>query len=138
VCPNEHFTLSIENYPSQTGISYQWQYSLDSSAWSSVSGGTSYTCVDSQTATHYYRCRLTCSNGGGIGYSVPVKITMNPFYECYCASYATEILSNDTKIDSVQLGTISSGSDPNHCESYTDYTDLVTDLPIGVGTTIHM
>ncbi|HYV93709.1 MAG TPA: GEVED domain-containing protein [Chitinophagales bacterium] len=135
VCPNEHFTLSLDNYLSQSGLSYLWQYSTDLSAWNP--GGTSFTWTDSQIVAHYFRCRLICS-GGNPGYSDTIQVTMNPFYQCYCSSYSTAILGNDTKIDTVQFGTINAGSDPNHCESYTDNTNLSTNLPIGVQTTIRI
>jgi hypothetical protein len=134
VCPNEPFTLSIQNYPVQTGITYQWQYSTDGVNW--YSGGTTFTWVDSQTVAMYYRCRLTC-NAGGIGYSNTIQIAMNPFYKCYCSSYATSV-ENDTKIDTVKFGTISAGSNPDHCESYTDNSSLTTNLTVGISTPIHI
>ncbi len=55
-----------------------------------------------QVIAHYYRCKITCS-GGSFSYSISILVTMNPFYECYCPSYATKV-QNDTKIATDRFG----------------------------------
>ncbi|MEO5673364.1 MAG: GEVED domain-containing protein, partial [Chitinophagales bacterium] len=138
VCPYEDFTLSLKTYPDGTGISYAWQQSTDGINFSPVPGiATTPIYVDTgQVIAHYYRCKITCS-GGSFSYSISILVTMKPFYECYCPSYATNV-QNDTKIDTVKFGTLNTGSAPDHCESYTDYTSIITDLSEGIPTTIHI
>ncbi len=138
VCPGEDFTLSLKTYPAASGITYTWQQSTDNINYTSVPGiATTPIYVDTggQTTGHYYRCKISC--GGSFTYSYAIYISMNPFYKCYCNSSPSDPFT-DTKIDTVKIGSISTGSDPNHCESYTDYTSLSTSLSIGIPAGIHI
>lgn len=126
VCPSEIFTLSISNYQSNSGISYQWQFSSDNISYNNIGGATSATRQQSQTAATWYRCNVTCDNTGASSKSDPVYISMSPFYACYCASYALN--PEDTKIDTVKIGNLIAGSSPTACETYTDNTALNMDV----------
>lgn len=138
VCPGELFTLSLQTYPSASGITYQWQKcSTLGGSYTNISGATTYTVTYSQSDSLFYRCKITCTNSGQITYSFPILVDMNPVYECYCPSGAISI-SNDTKIDTVQFGSINAGSAPDHCESYTNNTAFSTDLDPGSAVPIHI
>lgn len=128
VCPNEQFTLTISNYQSNSGISYQWQTSPDNSpgSYTNINGATSASRLQSQTSAKWYRCKVTCDNTGAVTESGPIFIDMKPFYACYCASYA--INPEDTKIDTVKIGNMIAGSSPTNCETYTDNTALNLDV----------
>jgi hypothetical protein len=134
----ESFTLSLQNISITPGLEYDWQSSPNgTSSWTDLPGGTNSTYTTSQTAKTYYRCKVTCTTTGDVTNSSVLAVDMNPFYHCYCASYAFDLI--DTKIDSVRLGTIVTGSDPFICESYTDYTGITpASLIPGAPNTIHI
>ncbi|HUM45572.1 MAG TPA: GEVED domain-containing protein [Chitinophagales bacterium] len=136
VCANEQFTLSISNYQSNTGISYQWQVSTNGIDYNNLNGATSATRIQTQTSEKWYRCKVTCDNSGLFAFSDPIQISMNPFYACYCASYALN--AEDTKIDTVKIGNLVAGSSPNSCESYTDNTALTLYVAKSDPVTIHI
>lgn len=70
-------------YGGFTGLSYQWEESNDNGvadAWANAVGGTGATTVTYTPPTFsgtpiYYRLRITCANGGGIGYSPSSLVT---------------------------------------------------------------
>lgn len=137
VCANQPFVLSLENIVTTPGIIYQWQYSSNGSSWFDIPTGTSSELTYTQSASTYYQCIVTCTSvGGGTATSTPIHVFQNPFYHCYCASFATD--DADTKIDTVSLGTINAGSDPSACETYTDNTSMSTTLNPGQPNTIHI
>jgi hypothetical protein len=138
VCLNELFTLSLSSYQSATNITYQWQYGFSlTGSYFDILGATgpTYTPPTGQIIATYYRCTITCtSSGGGSIKSASVFVNMAPFYSCYCASAA--IYQDDTKIDTVKIGTIVAGSLEDQCETYTDNTWMVTNVTIGDATPI--
>jgi hypothetical protein len=73
-------TLGITTAQTGAGISYQWQSSSSATGpWTSIGGATSATYVASPTAATYYRCIVTCSNGGATGTSTPILISFNAY-----------------------------------------------------------
>lgn len=135
VCLGNSVVLSLDNYPSVSGLTYQWQSSLDNLNWSSITGATSliYTVASVNQAT-YFRCRITCS-GGQTQNSVPVQVTMNPFYQCYCPSYATE--AEDTQLDTVMINGSVYGSSPQLCQTYSQHL-LPVDVYLNITNTLSL
>ena len=85
-CSGANFTLSLQNFTTGTGVTYQWQSSPDNSTWTDIGGPTpNATLTVSQTAATYYRSIVTCS-GGGSGASNGILVGMSPFYNCYCTT----------------------------------------------------
>ncbi|MGB8193186.1 MAG: hypothetical protein WCF67_14755, partial [Chitinophagaceae bacterium] len=74
-CSGIPFTLSVSGTPATSGLQFQWQSSADNSAWSDITGATTSNYVRTQTATTYYRVKVTCSNGGGFDFSTSVQVT---------------------------------------------------------------
>lgn len=75
--------LSLTGASTATGISYLWQSSPDNSAWSDVTGATNSFYSAGVTSSVYYRCRLTCSSGGG------TATTPSQFISLAAPTYAT-------------------------------------------------
>ena len=69
-------SLSLQNNTTGSGVSYQWQQSTDSIAWTNISGATSATFTASVSARTYYRCAVTCQSTS-TGISNPVLININ-------------------------------------------------------------
>jgi hypothetical protein len=62
-----------------TGITFQWQQSSDDATWTTVVGGSgattaTYTPPVFAGTTIYYRCNVTCANGGGAAATPSVSI----------------------------------------------------------------
>lgn len=74
VCSGVPFTLGVTGSTSASGLSYQWQSSSDNTNWNDISGATSASYTRTQTATTYYRLRITCANGGALDYSSSVQV----------------------------------------------------------------
>jgi len=120
VCNGSSVNLSLQNLTSGSGVSYVWQHSDDNATWTSFGGNTSTASFTMGAIPKYFQCIVTC--GANSGTSASVLVGLNSFINCYCASNAT--ITADTKIDSVQLGTLYVGSSPTACETYTNNTAI--------------
>ena len=76
VCSSTAFTLSLQNYTLYSGITYQWQSSLDNSTWSNTTCATDAEYTASQTADTWYKCEVTCT--GITVASNAIDVTVNP------------------------------------------------------------
>jgi subtilisin-like proprotein convertase family protein len=127
VCPATNFTLSVQNNPFVTGLTYQWQSSATGLAGSftNIAGATSQTLVRQQNAATYYQLVVTC--GANSGNSTPLQVTMNPPTSCYCVAGSTDILFE--KIGNVTLNTINNNS--TSTAGYENFTAISTTLQPG-------
>ena len=90
-CPGELFTLSLQNTVS--GPTYQWQLSVNGTAWNNIPAATAATLTTSQSTSTYYRCQVTC--GGNSGTSNPQLIGTNgPVYTTLPLNESFELWSN--------------------------------------------
>ena len=64
VCSSSSTVLGVTGSSVGTGLTYQWQRSLDNSTWADITGatGATYTATGITTTT-YYRRTIICSNG---------------------------------------------------------------------------
>jgi hypothetical protein len=144
VCSGVNFTLSLQNAITGTGVSYQWQSSTDNSTWTNITGATTATRIQTQTAATYYRCNVTCS-GNGTGASNSLLVQLNSFQNCYCTSAATSTadeeifnvtLSGTTLNNSSNCSTTAPG--PGSVNSfYSNYTTSVSAPVLFKTTTIN-
>ena len=74
LCLGNSTTLSLTNPASGTGVSFQWQSSVDGMGFSSIAGANLSTYTTIPTAPLYYQCVVTCQNGPSTGTSIPVQI----------------------------------------------------------------
>jgi hypothetical protein len=76
LCNSQTVTLSLENEVEGSGITYQWQSSVDDGAnYTDISGATASTYVATPTGDTFYRCVVTCTYGSIVANSTPVEIT---------------------------------------------------------------
>jgi len=110
VCPSAGFTLGLSGATAASGITYQWESSVvGAGVWTPIAGATASTYVSSTaTAAADYHCVVTCSNTGDAAVSTTFTVTINPFYNCYCASSATS--TADEEILNVTFGTLNNSS----------------------------
>lgn len=74
VCLNQSVTLSLTNETTGTGVSYQWQSSVNGSSYTDIAGATLATYTFTATDELWYQCVVNCQNGSQ-GTSVALKIT---------------------------------------------------------------
>ncbi|MFN8181529.1 MAG: hypothetical protein U0X34_06705, partial [Bacteroidia bacterium] len=60
VCPNNFVTVTLQNFSSGPGQSYQWESSTDNLNWSPIVGAISTAWNQTLLATTWFRCVLTC------------------------------------------------------------------------------
>lgn len=114
ICPSINNTLSIVGGTGGTGQTYQWQSSTNGTTFTNIVGAVGSTYTANQATAMYYRYYTTCS--GMTDTSAATLVAMNPFYNCYCTSAATN--TGDEEIFSVTLNgasTASSYSGSNGC-----------------------
>jgi hypothetical protein len=134
-CAGVDFTLSLNGFVADGGITYQWQTSPDSTTWTSVaSGGTDGTYTTSQSAATYYRAIITCSGSNLSATSSAVLVSQNPPNQCYCVPFYFEGCSafgESFDINSVHIsgenGTAinNSGTGCSASNAYSDYSSTV-------------
>ncbi len=74
VCLNQPFDLSVTGASVATGITYQWESSPNNTTYTDISGATTSVLNLSQTATTWYRRKITCTTSGLFAYSTPVQV----------------------------------------------------------------
>ncbi|MBK8951649.1 MAG: hypothetical protein IPM85_04305 [Chitinophagaceae bacterium] len=75
VCAGQNFDLSISGFTIASGITFQWQSSPDNTNWTNITGATSAFYTTSQMVTSFYRCVVTCTNGGAFANSTSIQVT---------------------------------------------------------------
>ncbi|MFA9220135.1 MAG: beta strand repeat-containing protein, partial [Sediminibacterium sp.] len=73
VCNPETFTLSTNYTGSLTGITLNWQSSLNGTSWTNISGATSSTLTTTHSTQSYYRLQFI-SCGGTPSYSSSIVV----------------------------------------------------------------
>lgn len=140
VCSGTNFTLSLTGATSGvTGLSYQWISSSDNISYSPISGATNATRTDTTTQPRYYRCIITCANGGLSDTSSVLYVTLSPQNQCYCAStYSSGCGSAGADaIINVALNTLSNASGCAASPYYTFYNSVtVPDIAQTIQQTI--
>jgi subtilisin-like proprotein convertase family protein len=121
VCSGVNFTLSVQNNPAVSGLTYQWQSSTDGTTWTNIAGATSAAYTTAQTAVTYYQLLVTCS--GVTTASTPLQVTMNAPLNCYCTPPATSCTASDV-ITNVTVATLNNNSTCS-TNGYANYTATV-------------
>lgn len=133
VCPGELFTLTINNPPSNAGITYQWQSSASSGGpFTDIAGATSTSYSASQSVATFYQVVVSCN--GSPGTSTPVGITMKPSNQCYCVASTSNTDPTFEKIDQVTFGSLNNSSTAG--DGYEDFTGLTPVPDFNGGTTV--
>ncbi|HRH04094.1 MAG TPA: GEVED domain-containing protein [Bacteroidia bacterium] len=126
VCPGVNFTLTLAGSTIASGLTYQWESSLDNITWGPISGATFITYQTQQTVNTYYRCIVSCA--GNNSTSVSLLVLSNTFVNCYCSSGPTATTGAD--IGNVTLSSLNNGnavpavSNPASTSTYSDFTSL--------------
>jgi gliding motility-associated-like protein len=76
LCAGLPFTLALTGNTLASGLTYQWQSaSLAAGPWANITGGNSLSFTTTQIATTlFYRCIVTCTNGGSTSNSTSIQV----------------------------------------------------------------
>lgn len=75
-CSSYTSNLSVTGGSAESGITYQWESSVDNTSYSTVSGATSATYTATVSSGVYYRRGTRCTASGLTGYSTPIQLTI--------------------------------------------------------------
>jgi hypothetical protein len=77
MCSGQTTTLSIQNLPTGTGNSFQWQISPDNVNYSDMPNAITASYTFAPSATAYYKCKVTCQQVPAlVSYSNPLLVSM--------------------------------------------------------------
>ena len=131
-CANDTIQLTVINSTIGNGLTYQWQWSADSTTWQDIAGITTDSFITQQTGTSYYRRIINC--GDSNSFSVPVKVSAKPFLQCYCKPAASNCTQNDL-IKKVEMATLSNSSTCS-ANGYIDYSGTVAAPSVNESTVL--
>lgn len=116
VCLNNTFTLNATGVTVASGLTYQWQSSTDNFAGVApiidVPFATAISYTGTQTATNYYRLKVTCTAGGAFSYSNTILITSPVLaggtytIDNLSPASATNFISFNSAVDYLRCGII--------------------------------
>jgi len=132
VCLGGIVTLSLQNFTSGSGITYQWYNNLGA-----IVGATNSTAIISNiTSIDDYYCDVTC--GGSSVSSNLVSVTLNNFLNCYCFPNSSFGTSGGFygSISHVSISNLDNTSFfPFNSPFYTDYPSSITTTALTQGLT---
>jgi hypothetical protein len=113
-CDGYAFTLSLTGAAVGSGLSYQWQSSLNGTTWSDIIGANGSTASVSQTVMTYYRCIVTCS-AGSTANSTALMVDMG---QCISMTNGSVIACSGNFFDS--------GGPSGNYQDFENYTFTIT------------
>ncbi len=132
VCSTDSVTLSVTGASTGfSGLSYQWQYSTDSTNWNDITGDSSINLHLMQAVNTYYRRVTAC--GSLLGYSTPLLVQMREPNLCYCHPPSSQCNTTAT-ITNLQFSNLRQASNCSPL-GYGNYIDGVA-TPVQPGTTL--
>lgn len=142
---SQGFTLSLQNNPAVSGLTFQWFSSPTATGtFTPITGATNSTlAVANIAAATCYYAAVTCA--GVTTNSTTVCVALNPPTACYCASGATSAADED--ILNVTVGTLNNtstcatlapgpGSILNRYSNYTGYAAAPAAPSVTQGTNV--
>ncbi len=106
-CKGKSFGLSLTNVSIYSGLTFQWQKSLDSISWSNITGATTRSLTDIIMVPTYYRAIITCTNSNQTYTTAGLLIDTANYYLCYCATSTGS--AGPTDVGNVRLISYPSG-----------------------------
>ena len=143
ICPGIAVPLShtyVGSY-NNSGLSYQWESSVNGGPWSVIAGATLATYSAVQSVSTSYRVSIQSCSGTPV-YSSPVAISVLDFMTCYCTPVSAG--GQGVLIDQVSLSAItnftnnSSASNPSASPFYTNYSALPNTPVVEQGSVMNL
>lgn len=77
ICLGETITLGLANVVPGTGVSYEWETSVNGTTYTAVPSQTNFTFVTAPASELYYRSKVTCATSGISTFSTPFQISFS-------------------------------------------------------------
>jgi hypothetical protein len=144
VCAGSIFNLNLQNEDPNIGVVFQWQSSQDSITWTNLGSSqtSSFYQVTAGNPTVFYRCVSTCTNSALTATSTPVKVTLNPSFNCHCTINASNAYNCSTdNINSFNIANITwhpTSCDLNGYSDSTSSSSTIINLTAGQTYTLSM
>lgn len=124
VCGSQNVTLSLNPFYSNTGITYQWQSSVNGTTFTNVTGtgSTSATYTATPSASTYYRAQVTCTASGQTTTSTPVLVSATGL-PCFCEPEFLDDIEPITLVNFAGINNTSSAA-VNGTPGYQDFTNI--------------
>ena len=105
ICFGQSITLSLTTPTPGTGVTYQWQSSVDGTpgSYSNILNAVSTTYTTTPTASRYYKCIVTCQNG-------PVSVASNPIQITFANNITSTTPSSRCGTGTVSLAASGTGT----------------------------
>ena len=144
-CPNGSVSLGLATSYTIGGLTYQWSVATTSvGPYVAVPGATNsaYNATNI-TASSWFQCVITCTNGPASTTSTPVQILVGGS-PCQCAAYCTSIAGDpmDDEIFNVSIGTLNNtsncsqtGGPGSSLNEYSNYAGMVAAPNLAAGNT---
>jgi len=113
-CDGAPFTVSLAGAAAGSGLTYQWQSSMNGTTWTDILGATGSTASVSQTMMMYYRCIVTCS-AGSTANSTALMVDMG---QCVTMTNGSAIACSGNFFDS--------GGPTGNYQNFENYTFTIT------------
>ena len=143
ICPGIAVPLShtyVGSY-NNSGLSYQWESSVNGGPWSVIAGATLATYSAVQSVATSYRVRIQACSGTP-AYSSPVAISVLDFMTCYCTPVSAGgqgVLINQVSLSAITNFTNnSSASNPSASPFYTNYSALPNTPVVEQGSVMNL
>ncbi len=116
-------SLWLTGNTAASGLTYQWQDSVASGAWTNITNATASSVVTSLNADTWYRCKVSCSSL--FSYSTVKQVVMRSYLQCYCNTNLGGLCTTSA-IDSVAIETTTLANGLTGCatNNYTQYPAL--------------
>lgn len=120
VCNAQFFNLSLAGASANSGLTYQWQSSADTTNWTDISGATTSNYASTENITTYFRAIVSCGSFSSISDYIRVDFTADPL-QCYCSANLGGGCDSTDHIESVVIqGTTLNNS--SWCDDLNDYS----------------
>ena len=112
-CVGNSVTLTCSGYSASSALTFQWSSAAAAAGpYTNIAGATSnvYT-FNAPGATTYYRCTVTCTNGGGNGTTAPVVVNVsNIQFASAVATPAAQCAPGSVTVTSTVTGGVNLGN----------------------------
>lgn len=123
VCAQQNASVALTPAYASSGLTYQWQGSVNGTTFTNIPGATAATLSATQAQGPWYRAVVTCANGGASTTSAAVQAT---FAATACVACPIEFDNNVEPITSVVFSNLTnvSGATVNGTPDVENFTSL--------------
>jgi len=97
-CTSDEIELSLNPFYANTGLTYQWQSSINGTTFTNIAGQTNAFSTATQLVTTWYRAQVKCTASGESVFTAPVNVVSSGL-PCYCDVLFVATITPITLVD---------------------------------------